>query len=178
MGEVALGIVDRFTLGALVGLTPRVYALGGRARVLLIDHERVRVSIVAPLLYYPKTHSGGGAPWMLTRPTLLVAPRISRRVQLPCGAGLVATTTMARIARSHGESDYSDGAGGFRGYDSKRPVTAGLWWTLGGGVSVALTDRISAFGDVWLVFERLDLASSDWVGGAPVMANLGLSTRI
>jgi hypothetical protein len=146
--------------------------------VLLIDHERVRLSVVAPVLYYPQTHSQNGAPWMLTRPTLLVAPRVSPRVQLPCGVGLIAATTMARVARSRGEPDYSDGAGGLRGYDSKRPVTAALWWTVGAGISVMLTERFTAFADVWLVFERRGLASKDWVGGPPVIASLGLSTRI
>jgi hypothetical protein len=115
---------------------------------------------------------------MLTRPTLQLVPRVAQRVQIPCGIGLVAATTMARIARARGEADYSDGAGGFRGYDSTRPVTAGVWWTVGAGVSVALTSRFSAFGDVWLILERAGLASADWVGGPPVIANLGVSARL
>ncbi|HEX6240126.1 MAG TPA: hypothetical protein VFZ61_04510 [Polyangiales bacterium] len=178
MGEVALGVTDRVAIGALFGVSPRVYAVGGRARALLYDAARLRLSLVVPVLYYPETHSVGGAPWMLTRPTLQVVPRVASRVQIPCGVGLVAATTMARIARSRGEADYSDGAGGFRGYDSARPVTAGVWWTLGAGVSVALSPRFTAFGDVWLIFEHAELASADWVGGPPVIASLGLSARL
>jgi hypothetical protein len=99
-------------------------------------------------------------------------------VQLPFGAGLVLATTMARIARARGVEDYSDGAGGFRGYESGRPVTAGLWWTLSAGVSVALNERFVGFAEIALVFERLGLASASWVGGPPVIATIGLSTRI
>ena len=178
MGELSVGLSDNFALGALVGVTPRVYAVGGRPRVLLFDRPDFRISVVMPVLYYPKTHSLGGAPWLLARPSLLITPRLSPRVQLPCGIGLVGAATIARLARARGVDDYSDGAGGARGYDSERPVTAGLWWTVAAGVSVALSPRITLFGELALVLERLGLASAAWVGGPPVILTAGLSTRI
>jgi hypothetical protein len=177
MGELSLGLSDRFSLGALFGATPVVYALGGRPRVLLLDRPRFRVSIVAPFLYYPEQRNVQ-APWLLARPSLQFAPRISQKLSLFGGVGLVAAATMARLARERGVEDYSDGAGGFRGYETGRPFTAGIWWTLSAGGVISLGERCALFGDVALVFEKLGLASSAWVGGPPVMATLGLSTRI
>jgi hypothetical protein len=175
MAELGLGLGDAFAVGLLAGVTPRVAALGGRPRVRLLNRERMRMSVAVPVLYYPRTHSPGGAPWMLTRPSLLFEPRLSERWRLSSGLGAVAATTIARIARARGQADYSDGGAGMRGYKQGAPVTAGLWWTVSAGAATLLSERWTLFAETALILDGAQLAGADWVGGPPVVATLGLS---
>lgn len=178
MGEAALGVTDWLTMGALVGVTPRVNGVGGRPRARFYESHTARLSLVVPIIYYPRTNGIGGAPWILSKPTLLFEGRVGKRLRLMGGLGLVGAATMARLARTAGAEDFSDGAGGVRGYDSKRPVTMGLWWTPSVGAAFAATDTVDLFADASLILDGAGLAGSDWVGGPPVSFTVGISARM
>jgi hypothetical protein len=110
LGEAAVGIGDRFALGVLAGVTPRVATFGARVRGAPLELGRFRFSVVVPVLYYPRTNAIGGAPWMLLRGSALIEYAVDARVRSYLGLGLVMASTLARIGRELGADDYSDGA--------------------------------------------------------------------
>ena len=61
IAEYAYGFSDRFTMGVLVGTTPRVPGFGVRFRNILHSNgDNKRIYLRTPLLYYPQTKGLGG----------------------------------------------------------------------------------------------------------------------
>jgi hypothetical protein len=178
LGEAAIGIGDRFALGVLAGLTPRVATFGTRLRAAPVELGRLRFSVVVPVLYYPRTNAIGGAPWMLLRASGLVEYAFDSGIRPYLGVGLVMASTLARIGRELGAQDYSDGAGGLRGYDNAKPSSAGLWGSLGAGVAWPLDTHYALFAEASLITEGLEPAGSSWVGGPPIVASIGFVARL
>jgi hypothetical protein len=164
IGEIAYGITDRFALGAIGGGTPNVGGVGVRPRVLIVDADAWRLHLTVPILYYPKTRELGGDPWMLTRPALVLDREIASGVRLGAGMGLVAAACT--------ESIFSLG----KEHDSE--FMGGVWNTVNVGASVQVSSRTSLFGDVALVMRGVRVAGSEWIGGPPVIAAFGVTTRL
>ena len=110
IGEAAWGFGDRFTIGALAGVTPNVLGVGLRPRVLVLEGKSDRLQLVAPVLYYPETSDG--APWLLTRPMVEWSRAIGGGVRVGLGAGFVAATAVGANAATR---PYSGATGDARG---------------------------------------------------------------
>ena len=178
LGELAVGITSDAAIGLLVGTTPQVRAWGLRPRLRVLKRGRYELTTAWLFLHYPHNRQLDSPPWVLGRPTLQLGRRMTDRMQLGVQTGLAGAITMARIARLRGKPDYSDGAGGFRGYETKRPLTAGLWWTAGASAAVRASERVFLFAEASLVLAGLHLAESDWVGAIPTVVALGMSVSL
>jgi hypothetical protein len=176
IGEVAIGVTDGLAVGALVGITPVVTGFGARIRGVLIDRGTWRLSAVAPILLYPRTNLSG-APFAVGRATALYERVLPGDWRISLGLGVIGATTFARVARTFGATDYSDGAGGLHSYGSETPATAGLWGTISAGVIMPLGPRWSLFADAGVVTEGAHLAASDQIGGVPLVAAVGTCFR-
>jgi len=178
MAEVAYGLSDGFAVGGLVGVTPSVTGFGLRPRGVLASDSNWRLSLVLPLLYYPRTHSVGGAPWMLVRASFVFEYMLAPWLRGSLSAGVIGTATLARLSREVGSEDYSDGAAGLRGYNRGPPATAGAWGSLALGLSFPVFRTFTGFAEAGVVTERFGLASERWIGGPPVIVVLGLCTTL
>jgi hypothetical protein len=178
IGEVAVGVTDGFAVGAIAGVTPLVSGFGVRVRGILLEGGAWRLSAVAPVLLYPRTSNTSGPPWTLVRANVMYERILPSEWRLNVGVGLIGAATLARLNRTFGAKDYSDGAGGLRPYGTDSPATAGLWGTISAGATMPLGPRWSLFADAGLVFERAQLAGSSWIGGVPVTATLGSCFRL
>ena len=91
MAEATYAPFERFAVGALVGATPNVLGLGLRPRFGVPIGERVRVSLVVPMLYYPTGAGliGNGPPWFLAQPAIRAEHAIGDRGYAFVGAGLI-----------------------------------------------------------------------------------------
>jgi len=160
IGEVGYAFTDRFTLGAIGGITPSVVGAGVRPRLSIYEGGAYRVTLVMPILYYPKTHMSGEEPWFLTNPVLSLERRFGA-VRAHAGLGLVA----AACADSLFEHDH---ASSFMG---------GVWNTvqIGGAWKVARATEV--FGDAQLIMRGVRPAGDEWIGGPPVVVALGVTQR-
>ena len=93
MAEVAIGVTNRFTVGAIGGATPNVPGFGVRPRVSVLEIGAWRAVLAAPVLYYPFTDARGGAPWFLTRPSLVAEHAFENGVRVGGGVGVVAAAS-------------------------------------------------------------------------------------
>ena len=162
MGEVAWGFGDRFTLGALIGLTPNVLGVGARPRVVVVQSSsgRDRLQVVMPILYYPQTSDG--SPWMLTRPMVGWSHGWDSGVRFGVGVGIIAATSVGKEAHT---------------YAGTNVASSGVaWWnTVGVDCTVPVGRDVSLFGEATLVMKGARLAGPDWVGGPPFTLSLGVS---
>jgi hypothetical protein len=161
IGEVGYAFSDHVTLGAIGGITPTVTGAGLRPRVAIGGSGPLRVTIVMPVLYYPKTHISGGEPWFLINPVVSLETRIGSGARLHAGTGLVAAACADSVfGREHDER--------FMG---------GVWNTfqIGGGLRVA--ENTEAFADAQVILRGAKLAGSEWIGGPPFVASVGITRR-
>jgi hypothetical protein len=169
VAELAYGFGDRFALGALAGVTgDATLALGLRPRLVVFQHEGLRAVALLPLIYYPDAD-----PWVLANPTLRLEIEVGAvRVHAGMGAYLAACTESIGLALGVGrpqEDENGDGEwDGFMG---------GAWNTVSLGAAMALRPDLDVFVDVNAVMSGLRPAT-DWLGGVPVTAVLGLSARL
>src|SRR5207244_10386209 len=66
MGEISVGIGDRFALGALGGATPNVPGFGIRPRAVVLEIGSWRGVLATPVLYYPFTSARRASAGFLT----------------------------------------------------------------------------------------------------------------
>jgi hypothetical protein len=170
MSELAVGISDYGALGVLAGTTPIVSGFGLRPRGAVPIVQGMRLLLSAPVLYYPERVDGSA--WWLTRPSAQVSFRASERWTLAVGAGVVAIATQSALM-----GDSEPGATSAYG---RKPWShrTDLWWTPTALAFFALSERTQVLADVTGVFRGLRPAGSDWIGGPPVIAFLGVSTRL
>jgi hypothetical protein len=169
LGELTYGFTDRFALGAIAAATPNVgsnrgtSALGLRPRGVLFASGPWRSVLSVPVLYYPEVEGFGGArePWMLARPTVSVERALpgGASVSLSLGAiGVTCAESLLTLGKEH-------------------TMMGGIWETAGIGGTIPLSGRWTLFGEASLIARGIEPAR-DWLGGLPVVAFLGVATRL
>jgi hypothetical protein len=169
MSELSLGLGDYAALGVLAGTTPVVAGFGLRPRGAL-PLGRARLLLSAPVVYYPERSDGSA--WWLTRPSAQLAWRVGERWTLAAGGGAVGVATQSALS---GDPEPQATSAYGRKLWSHR---TDLWWTANALAWFALSERTQLFADVTGVFRGLRPAGSDWIGGPPVIAFLGVSTLL
>jgi hypothetical protein len=162
LGEVAYGIGDRFALGVMGGATPVVMGIGVRPRVVVFDAGNLRSVVTMPILYYPKTSTGD--PWVLARPTALMEYTAASGVRLSGGLGGIGaacTDSLFSLGRTHSKT-----------------VMGGLWNTVAAGGAFAISGKTSLFAEATAVLRGVQFAGREWVGGPPVIAEIGVATTL
>ena len=166
IAEVAYGLTDRFSLGALVGATPDLpgvdgtLAIGLRPRVVLLERGPWRANLIVSILAYPAVKGfGRREPWMLTRPTLIAERALASGIRLNAGMGLIGAACLSSILSLGQERD----------------MDGGLWNTASVGASLPLSPRVNAFADASVILHGVKVAH-DWLGGAPLVAYAGVVT--
>jgi hypothetical protein len=170
MSELSVGISDHAALGVLAGTTPIVPGFGLRPRGAVPLWPGARLLLSAPLLYYPERSDGSA--WWLTRPSAQVSWRPSERWTLAAGGGVVAIATQSALT---GDPEPEATSAYGRKLWSHR---TDLWWTANALAFFSVSERTQLFADVTGVFRGYTPAGSDWIGGPPVIAFLGVSTGL
>lgn len=166
MGELSVGIGDRFALGAIGGATPNVPGFGIRPRAVVLEIGSWRGVLATPVLYYPFTSARSGSAWFLTRPSLVVEHRFENGVRVGAGAGIVAAASLDRLTGRDRAPGYTGG------------MDSAVWNTFNANVSLPVGESTSVFADGALVMNGLRLAGDDWVGGPPFTISLGVATNL
>lgn len=171
IGELTVGTSDDFALGLLVGLstTADESAIGGRARIRLIDAGVVDFALVLPVLWYPPVDKREGASWLLTSPSLLLRGRPSHDWLVYGGAGAVLTACVDDIGAL-----FDGGAHHAEEEAENEEMVNGAWHTFNAGVSYRVTGDLGMFLDTMVMMT--DFRPSQSYGdkvGPPVLAELG-----
>lgn|GEM_PF-3170230 len=170
MSEVALGVTDHAAIGVLGGTTPIVAGFGVRPRAAVPFTSSLRLLASAPLIYYPP-HADGPA-WWLARPSMELEWHTPSPFSIAGGAGVVGVATESAL---FGGSDVAATSAYGRELQNRR---SSLWWTLNALVTGEISSKTWLFADLTAVFEHGRLAGRDWIGGPPLIAFLGLGTRL
>ncbi len=164
VAELAYGVSDRITIGALYGLTPNVEGYGIRARTILYQHlDNFRIYFCVPVIYYPKTKELGGEPWFLTRPNINFEWVTDSSFRYKFGGSIIAAASQPSLFASERNEE------GFKG---------GTWNAIHGGISFPLSETIMFQTELSAVLNGFTLAGKDWVGGPPVILVIGVSYTI
>ena len=175
MGEAAYAPTNHFAIGAIVGVTPFVFGAGIRPRVGVPLGDRTRVSLVAPILWYPTGDGlfGNGAPWFLAQPSLRLERKIGERFYANAGG---------RRDRCHRISftrrEWANDRDVQRSTRRRNRNPMGNWNTFGVGVAASLFDRTSVFADGIVIMRGVELAGADWIGGPPFAFTLGVTRTL
>jgi len=175
LGEAAYAPTEGFAIGAIGGVTPFVVGVGLRPRVGVPLGERMRLSLVTPILYYPTGEGliGNGPPWFLAQPALRLERKVGDRGYAQLSAGLIGAIGFPTRGQN-GEVVVT--------YNDQRVVEKGtpwgVWETLGGGASFAAFDRTVIFADAMAIFNGAKLAGNEWVGGPPFAFTVGVSRSL
>ena len=176
MSELAVGLGNRFALGALAGIAlsgsdgPRNTGFGLRPRVVLLEFGSTRVTTVAPLLFYPIARGS----WLLARPSIYVEHRFPNGAFLGGGMGAVLVSTVDNLSGRksvvlpYGGGSTSNAADG----------SNGIWNTASLVGALALGSQTQVFAEATLVLRGVQLAGDNWIGAVPFTATLGLSTTL
>jgi hypothetical protein len=172
MAEAAYAPSEGFAMGAIVGATPYVLGVGLRPRVGIPIAERTRLSLVAPLLYYPTGEGlvGDGPPWFLAQPAVRLERRFGERGYGYVGAGVVGAIGFP-TRDQNGQIVVT--------YNDRRVVEKGtpwgLWNTVGLGGAYEIADRTALFADGMLILRGVRLAGDEWIGGPPFAFTVGVA---
>ncbi|MEO7111070.1 MAG: hypothetical protein ABI183_11590 [Polyangiaceae bacterium] len=175
MGEAAYAPTSHFAIGAIVGVTPFVFGAGIRPRFGVPLGERMRISLVAPILWYPTGDGlfGNGAPWFLAQPSLRLERKLGERFYANVGAGVIAAVGFP----AHGEGGQTVVT-----YNDRRVVGSGtpwgVWNTFGVGVAASVADCTTVFADGIVIMRGDELAGADWIGGPPFAFTLGVTRTL
>lgn len=170
MSELSLGISDYAAVGVLAGTTPIVAGFGLRPRGAVPLGQRARLLLAAPVVYYPERNDGSA--WWLTRPSAQLAWRVGERWTLAAGGGVVGVATQSALTGD--PEPVATSAYGRRLWSHRTD----LWWTANALAYFELNERTQLFADLTGVFRGFRPAGSDWIGGPPVIAFLGVSTAL
>ena len=166
MGELSVGMSDRFALGAIGGATPNVPGFGIRPRAVVVEVGSWRGVVAAPVLYYPFTSNRSGSAWFLTRPSVVVEHQFANGVRVGGGAGIVAAASLDRIVGRERPAGYTGG------------MDSAVWNTFNATVAVPIGASTSLFADAALIMKGVRVAGDDWVGGPPFIVSLGVATNL
>lgn len=173
LSEYAYGFSDRFSLGVMIGQTPKVRGYGVRLRHILYEREsHVRIAAEMPFLYYPKTSFG--EPWVLMWPKLNAQWHIHDRLRLIAGLGVVYTECaemLLTLGRQAEPIPHTDG----HAHVGPREFMGDLWQTIQVGLSVPVSRHVAVQVETATVLDGLKLADSRWVGGPPVILTMSVA---
>ncbi len=159
--EIGYGISDRFTVSAILGRTPTQMGYGFRIRGVIYDgSETIRVVAKMPSFYYPAPGKPGDEPWALVWPSVHIERQFRSGSRVSVGLGIVGAGCVSAMLGKHVDQD------GFMG---------GTWNTVSAGLAVPVSGVLSVRVDVSAVMDGLQLAGSDWIGGPPVILNVGVA---
>lgn len=170
IGEIAIGLGDRFAAGALVGAGPFSGGVvaGIRPRVDAVHLGPTRLVLEMPVLWYPGLN--GADDWMLARPQARIEA-IAGTVRVHASVGLLGAK-MIGGERTEGPIAPYGGTGA--GLPSG--VQEGMIWnTFGGGAAAALSSRTSLFLESSVLMNGLSVAGAEWFR-VPFSVALGVST--
>jgi hypothetical protein len=170
IGEISVGVGDRFAAGALVGAGPFSGGVvaGVRPRVDALHLGPMRLVLEAPVLWYPGLN--GADNWMLAKPQARFegtagAFRAHASIGV-LGAKMIGGERDGRPIRPYGGT----GAGLPSG------VQEGMFWnTFGAGAALALSARTALFLDASVLMNGLSVAGPEWFR-VPFAVALGVST--
>ena len=185
VAEYAYGISDRFSLGLIVGQTPKIAGYGLRIRGIVFQkNESFRMFVRAPILYYPQTKKLGGEPWFLTWPVVGGEWKLRSGVRLSVGGGFVAAAcandllglaTAKHSPDAHATANYEHERQHHHEDSDDSGFMGGLWNTFHVGAAIPLSNRIVLQSEISVVMSGTKIAGQDWVGGPPVILVLGFS---
>jgi hypothetical protein len=169
IGELTYGVGNGFAVGAVAAATPNVgstygtMAFGLRPRGVLFTSGDWRSTVTVPIFYYPDVQGFGGnmEPWMLVRPTVSLERRLPGDARVSVGVGAIAAACTDSIVT----------------LGKERTMNGGVWDTATVGGSLPLSTRTQLFGEGSLIMSGLVPARS-WIGGAPVVAIVGVTTGL
>ncbi len=173
MSELSIGLGDHAAVGVLAGATPEVSGFGLRPRAELVLSDRWSVLGIASGLYYPP--SASSRPWWLVRPSALLERRFGWG-DVALGGGTIAAATQDALFGTRGRpstvvSPYPT--------STSHHFDSGLWLTANALATLRLSRATHLFVDGALVLDtNFGLAGSDWVGGPPVIAFIGVETTL
>jgi hypothetical protein len=170
LGEVSVGLTDRFAMGTLIAAGPFVGAVaaGINPRIDAVHFGPMRLVLRAPIIWYPAV--GNADNWLLAHAEARVEGRVDRvraHVSLGVlGAKMIGAQPVAGPIIAYGGSGLPSGV-----------QRGALWNTGGAGVAVALSPRSSAFTEGFLIMRGADLAGPEWFA-LPLAAFVGLATEL
>jgi hypothetical protein len=170
LGEVSVGLGDRFAVGALVAGGPFIggFALGANPRIDALHLGPMRLVLEVPVIWYPGLE--GNDNWMVVRPMA--------RIEGKAGRLRVHGSVGAMAAKMIGASAVSGPITPYGGQGLPSGVQQGsVWNTAGGGAAVALSSRASFFAEGFLILRGVNLAGPEWFR-LPLGAFAGISTTL
>ena len=170
LGEVSVGIGDRFAAGAVVAGGPFLggFATGVYPRVDVVHAGPMRLVLEAPFVWYPGLQNDDN--WIVLRPMARIEGDAGRvRVHASVGA---MWATMVGAAPAKGPITPYGGAGLPSGVQQ-----GSVWNTAGGGLAVATSGRTSVFAEGFLIMDGVDLAGPEWFA-LPLGAFVGVTTTL
>ena len=192
IAELSYGVSDRFTVGAIIGRTPSVFGYGFRVRGIVSQKgEKFRVFAKMPAFYYPATDGLGGEPWILAWPSVHAEWKYPSGMQISLGVGMVGSACVnglfgeSSVADTHtisGHENVDERSG--MGFNSMFDQTdehgfmGDLSNTVSVGISIPTRFGVSFRADLSAVMKGYRLAGSEWIGGPPVILNLGVSRSL
>ena len=169
LGEVSVGIGDRFAAGGLVAGGPFLggFATGLYPRLNAVHLGPMRLVLEAPVVWYPDLQNTDN--WIVVRPDVRVEGKAGLRVHASAGA---------MWAKMIGASPVQGPIAAYGGNGLPSGVQQGsLWNTAGAGVALALSPRTSVFTEGFLIMRGVDLAGPEWFA-LPCGVFLGVSTTL
>lgn len=169
ISEIAYGISDKFTLGALTGITPRnSLGIGIRPRVVLLQSgDNFRLHLRSMLNYYPPTEEGfDNCPWILAHPIVSAEWSFPSGLRMNTGGGMVlaaCTNSILHKLRFH------------QGGEDHNGFMDGTWNTLHVGASYPIGKHILLQSEAGPLLKGF---RPDWISGTPVFFNLGISSQL
>jgi hypothetical protein len=168
VGELVVGTVDDFALGFIAGVatTGDESAVGGRARIRVVDAGDVDVALVLPVLFYPPVEKRNDAFWVLTSPSLLLRGRPSEDWLVYGGAGAVLAACVDDIGTVFSGDEHHALA--------TEQMVNGAWHTFNAGASLRVHDGVALFVDSMVMMTNFvpSESYSDKIG-PPFLAELG-----
>lgn len=170
LGEVSLGVGNRFAVGGLVAGGPFLggFATGVYPRFDAVHVGPMRLVLEAPFIWYPGLQNDDN--WIVVRPMARIEGEAGRvRVHGSLGA---MWATMVGAAPVKGPIAPYGGAGLPSGVQQ-----GSVWNTAGGGVAVAMSPRTSAFAEGFLIMRGVNIAGPEWFS-LPMGAFVGVTTTL
>lgn len=176
IGEYAYGFSNRFSAGLIFGRTPFVNGYGIRLRLILIQKEEsFRFSLRAPIFYYQGDEKVGKEPWALGWLTGTAEWKLQNGIRLSGGLGMVGTECIDDIFGFLGTEHEHEESHETAEEHVEEGGMGKIWNTVHIGFSCPIAKRIVFQSEVSLVADGWKIAGSDWVGGIPVIATLGIA---
>jgi hypothetical protein len=170
LGEVSVGLGDRFAAGALVTGGPFLggIATGINPRVDMLHFGPMRLVLEAPVIWYPDLENTNN--WMVTRPDVRLEGRVGH-FRIHGSMGLM-------WAKMIGASPVQGTIAPYGGGGLPSGVQHGdVWNTVGGGAAYALSSRTSVFAEGFVIMRGVDLAGKEWFD-FPLGTFVGVSTTL